>query len=271
MPRSAGLGLRMTPVHEDKGGLHMHLARIGVLTLHNSALSRPTKGCIQDAAGNGGTSLTDARGKHSRSARYPIPSREDHFDFLIRVYFGPGKDLMRLCVHRAYLDLNRTLRGFAKHQDKDALREKGHQCVIELLRALPRKKISSARAFDSWHAAACHQLQKLYREDGFSSFSIGQAQKWLNMSLKYIFALGEDRLSGFAALYEFSHIPIDNIFLARAAELGGPSISRPWSHLDNYPNYLALQKKFRQLFQGSVPLAAEFQIWLSEKDEVNLS
>jgi hypothetical protein len=194
--------------------------------------------------------------------RYLPPSREEHFDFLVRCYFGQGTDLMQLCVHRAYLDLNRTLHGFAKHKNADLLRKSAYKCVIKLLKALPSREISSQHQFDEWHEAACAQLRHLYRNHGFVRFSVGQAQKWLNMSMKYVFTLGEGRLPGFASLYQFAHIPIDNVFLQIAVALGVPSLRVPWSRLDDYVTYLRYQLAFRDLFRGSFPLAAEFKLWL---------
>lgn len=203
--------------------------------------------------------------------RYPTPSREEHFDFLVRCYFGEGNDLLRLCVHGAYRDFNRTLHGFAKYQSADFLRQSGYQCVIELLRNLPKRKISSQHGFDKWHQTACARLQTLYRDHGFPRFTVGQAQKWLNMSMKYVFALGEGRLQGFASLYRFAHIPIDNVFLTRAVALGGPSLPVTWSRLDDYATYLSCQQAFRNLFRGSVPLAAEFWLWLGAPNEQHRS
>jgi hypothetical protein len=193
---------------------------------------------------------------------YPIPSRAEHFDFLIRCYFGEGSDLLRLCIHRAYLDFNRTLHGFANHKSADHLRQRGYDCVYKLLTALRKKKICSQRGFDKWHEAACRQLQQQYHNGGFKLFSIGQAQKWLNMSMKYLFAIGERRLHGFAHLYRFAHIPIDNVFLNAAVDLGGPSLRGAWSRLDDYGTYLNCQQAFRDLFRGSIPLAAEFRLWI---------
>jgi hypothetical protein len=193
---------------------------------------------------------------------YPVPSREEHFDFLIRCYFGEGDDLLRLCIHRAYLDFNRTLHGFANHKRANHLRQRGYDCMFTLLNAFKGKKIRSQLKFDKWHEAACIQLQQQYRSGGFKHFSVGQAQKWLNMSMKYVFAIGERRLPGFVHLYQFAHIPIDNVFLNAAAGLGGPRLPVAWSRLDDYDTYLNCQQTFRDLFRGSIPLAAEFRLWL---------
>jgi len=160
---------------------------------------------------------------------YKTPSREEQFDFLVRCYFGEGSDLLRLCIRRAYLDFNRTLHGFANHKAADHLRQSGNDCVFRLLTALRQKTIRSQDEFDKWHEAACVQLQQQYRNGRFKHFSIGQAQKWLNMSMKYMFAIGERRLPGYAHLYRFVHIPIDNVFLKSAIPLGGPSLPVAWN------------------------------------------
>jgi hypothetical protein len=98
---------------------------------------------------------------------------------------------------------------------------------------------------------------------------VGQAQKWLNMSMKYLFTLGERRVPGFAHLYQFAHIPIDNVFLKSATALGGPSLHVPWSRLDDYATYLSCQQAFRNLFGGSIPLEAEFRLWLRAPRSTN--
>jgi len=200
-------------------------------------------------------------------ARYDTPSREDYFDFLVRCYFGEGRDPLRLCVQRAYLDLNRTLHGFAGHKGAEGLRESAHQLVAAVVSALT-KRAASQRSFDAWHREASTALRALYRKHGFDRFTLGQAQKWLNMTLKYVFTLGEARLPGYLPHYAFAHLPIDNVFVQAARELGGPDLPMPWSRLDDYSVYLGLQRRYRALFDGSEPLAAEFRLWIiGEKDQ----
>src|SRR5450756_2603323 len=105
-------------------------------------------------------------------AHYDTPSREDYFAFLVRCYFGEGKDALRLCVQRAYLDLNRTLHGFAGHKGAERLRESAHQLVATLVGALT-KGAHSQHNFDSWHRDACASLRDLYRQHGFDRFTFG--------------------------------------------------------------------------------------------------
>ena len=51
--------------------------------------------------------------------------------------------------------------------------------------------------------------------------------------------------------------------IAAAKAVGGPELPGPWSRLDDYAAYLDLQKRYRDLFAPSAPLAAEFRLWLN--------
>ncbi len=82
------------------------------------------------------------------SRPFANPSREDYFDFLIRCYFGEGGDPLQLCVRRAYLDLNRTMHGFAGHASAETLREEAHRKVGQQVVALKQTK-ASQKSFDS--------------------------------------------------------------------------------------------------------------------------
>jgi hypothetical protein len=194
---------------------------------------------------------------------FPSPSREDYFDFLIRCYFGDGQDPLQMCVRRAYLDLNRTLHGFAGHPSADQVRSKAHKLVAQKVVVLKLEEVGQ-RSFDNWHQETCTDIRKLYRKGGFTTFTHGQAQKWLNMTLKYVFAMGESRLFGYMPYYGDAHIPIDNVFVAAAKAIGGPDLPLPWSRLDDYAVYFGLQQKYRQMFLPSPPLAAEFKLWLGK-------
>jgi hypothetical protein len=61
--------------------------------------------------------------------------------------------------------------------------------------------------FDEWHRSACLELATIYNDGGCPSFFVGQAQKWLNMTFKYIYVLGDERIPGFGHLYDLCHVP----------------------------------------------------------------
>jgi hypothetical protein len=191
---------------------------------------------------------------------YPAPTRADQEDFLIRLYFGPGDNDLRLCIDRAYLDFNRTLHGISK---LPYIREPATATVERAFRSLcGDASISTQDAFDHWHRHTCMRLCLLYTQHRFDDFHIGQAQKWLNMTLKYIYTFGERRLPGYAHLYPFGHVPLDNIMLGQLSSLPKcPQLSTSWSRIQNYDEYLQFQRWVRTTFAGSSPLAVEFHMW----------
>ncbi len=196
------------------------------------------------------------------------PTSGDYGEYLVRVYFGldANKDYLKACIDRAYRDFNRTLRGLSKLKSKDELHAKAVGVLrgaLDGLRALCSDGINNTE-FDDWHRTTCENLCSTYEEHGFK-FHVGQAQKWINMSLKYIFVLGEARVGGFGKAYQFCHVPLDDRLLKRLGESCDLSKLRPWSQIDDYPRYLDCQRWIRTKFKPLPPLGAEFKLWLGEK------
>lgn len=55
----------------------------------------------------------------------------------------------------------------------------------------------------------CSQIVDIYQAEGIE-FYIGQAQKWVNMTLKYLYVLVPDVVEPF---YNLLHIPLDNYIM----------------------------------------------------------
>jgi hypothetical protein len=188
------------------------------------------------------------------------PSRHDQEEFLVCCYFRIGTDYLTRCIHRAYLDFCRTIHGI---NEFPGIYKKAASTVQRQLDELRIKNDMDQPAFDDWHRRACHSLSTLYAEHGYNCFYVGQSQKWLNMSLKYIFALGEERLSGYQRLYKFCHIPLDKIIIGKlsSAPYNFDPLSSEWSRLKEYGEYIDYQNKVRNAFPGVSPLAVEFRLW----------
>ena len=188
------------------------------------------------------------------------PTRLNQENFLIRLYFGYKSDHLEMCIDRAYLDFNRTLHGI-KHYPR--IYKSAKLVITESLKMLSQNKreFQSGTAFDEWHKSLCIKLCKHYADNGFVDYHIGQAQKWVNMSLKYIFTMGEERLANYSHLYEFCHIPLDNIIIKNLSKYKPPLLTCAWSRIDNYDEYMIFQNWVRSYFNGSTPLAVEFFLW----------
>jgi hypothetical protein len=95
---------------------------------------------------------------------------------------------------------------------------------------------------------------------------VGQAQKWVNMTFKYIFTLGEQRLLGFQPFYSQCHIPLDKILIAQLTKYGFPTLKSAWSRIDDYNEYLGLQNWVRERF-SLAPMDVEFYLWMGKEVE----
>lgn len=209
------------------------------------------------------------RSDYQNYLRYLAVSTSTDEDVLVQKYFGNGHDYLLSCIRRAYRDFSRTMHGLGKLSTKDTLREEARNKVnlyfLELRQ--DRSRVTTQTIFDSWHKHTCKELSGVFQNFGHHLY-IGQAQKWINMTFKYIFTLGESRISGFGELYPFCHAPIDNILIGQLIKHGFTRLSCPWSRLDDFNQYLAYQIWIRRKF-SLVPLDAEFYLWLGRSLEKN--
>jgi len=163
---------------------------------------------------------------------------------------------------RAYLDFNRTLR-FHGMPDEQRLemRNRASKCIKEaILNLLNRDKLCQTD-FDSWHHRTCDVLIDCYRSNGIR-FTYGHAQKWINMTFKYLYMLEVVPLD---SVFPFLHVPIDNIVLERAnKKLCIPRPSQAWSSWGDYAFYLQYQEHLRRRIGKEDPLRWEFHNWLDE-------
>lgn len=189
----------------------------------------------------------------------------DYGNYLVYLYFGPEKDLLAGCIQRAYRDFNRTLHGMGSFDNADEVKNKAVQLLAGSLHDLQSVSGNqmSYPLFDQWHRSTCDGLISLYENAGFHLY-VGQAQKWVNMTLKYIFTVGEERISGFGFVYPFCHVPFDNILLSQLEKFNFPLLNCAWSRLDDYSEYLSRQEWIRQYF-SIAPLDVEFLLWLDKE------
>src|SRR5208282_3617867 len=173
-------------------------------------------------------------------------ARRDFDDFLLVLYFGRDAlaDPKRACVQRAYLDFNRTIHGIGGFPE---LYNKSTKSILTTISGLPDIAGDiDQHGYDQWHHNFCISLKGIYKDAGFLHFSIGQAQKWVNMKLKYIYTFGEVKIPGFVSLYRYCHVPLDNIIIEKLVPYGFPKFAQAWSRIDEYQEYLQRQIWIRQ-------------------------
>lgn len=195
-------------------------------------------------------------------------SQTDWDEFVAICYFGGRKDgdWLDRCIRRGYLGMNRTLHGMAAfgriHLE---WRERMEGLLKRKLCVLTQSAEWTQQGFDSWHETCVASLQDVSDSLGYTDdkrpsrrrFTVGHAQKWINMSIKYAIALGDSRVPGFQNVYEVAHAPLDSIVLSCLKNQPGVS----WSRIGEYRQYMRYQESLRLSYPGQPLLAIEYQIW----------
>jgi len=187
--------------------------------------------------------------------RYPKP---DYEEFLVQVAYG--KDYLDGCIGSAYSDFCRTMHRFGKLPNKDSIYEKASFKVRNAVNAIASTPPQTQSEFDKWHRSLSKALIDIFKNANFD-FHAGQAQKWINMTLKNIFVCGEKRLPGFQPVYEFCHMPIDKVVLKRLKEENVTIPAKAWSRWD-YEKYFQFQMQLREWSGGQPLLNIEHPLWI---------
>lgn len=208
-------------------------------------------------------------------------SNEELLEFFKYSYFGNLKDPIEAAINRAYRDMCRTLdfKDFTE-KDKTDFKKEVKAILKNIMKNEDKNQninnIKNQDEFDIWHHGLCHniiekckKIEKYKKTDEGKEekiqFTYGQAQKWVNMTIKYLYILNDHT---FDCVFEYLHIPVDNyIFDAVEKEL---EIDRPtdtWSRWDKHEEYLKYQKDIRERIEKDKnidvpPLLWEFKNWL---------
>lgn len=176
--------------------------------------------------------------------------------FLKDAYFGNWRkeeDAYLAAGKRAYRDFCRTIRGMKEDNDKNEQKNTISEAIfISLAEVAPKTQ----EDFDKWHHSMCEQIIKSYNTT--AKLYYGQAQKWLNMALKYAIVL---EIPQAMKVVPFMHVPVDNIVLRLLENKIKPSSADAWSRW-NYKTYIDFQQKLRTYLQDKqAPIVWEFTHW----------
>jgi len=223
-------------------------------------------------------------------------------DFLFYCLFGITKKdtdsdiriALKACADRAYRDMNRTLdyrystselenkpKGF--QIEFDSIKKNYKNAVINtIVNSIldNEKKIivpNIPNEYNEWHRKLCDdiiQLSKDYpyfedhllKKDKFGySFYYGQAQKWVNMTLKYMIIMG---LLNFDEYKECLHVPIDRYIFREILDGKETYKGKAWSRID-YDDYIEIQKIIDSKKSSQSAIEWESEVWLKQAKEEN--
>ena len=180
-------------------------------------------------------------------------------------------------VHLGYLDMCRTCHGIGA-KVSDAQRKASFKTLGEEIKGLlSDSSIDSQEAFDAKHKVLCNKYMDLLKKYGYA-IKYGQAQKVVNMALKYLFCCEDADLD----IFQYCHMPLDGLILnwcKKEFKISVNSDKDAWSKLSK-EKYTDITKAiFCKLKSSSdvkysiggektilpkIPLEAELVIWREE-------
>ena len=229
-------------------------------------------------------------------------------DFLLYSYFGCSSEdseqtVKKKCAYRAYLDLARTVKyTYSSTELKKATVGTDAYAFISVqkdrIKFICSKLIESIEGypnhsggFDAWHESKCAQIidrmnapygdgNKVFLK---ARFTYGQAQKWVNMTLKYLWLL--DMLPNGLSEAEL-HVPVDSFILealkgTQLFNTEGNKITgsgeayyyngEAWSAISEPKNYKKLQDGIGDIAkkQGISPIQWEGPAWIKVAQQRN--
>lgn len=188
--------------------------------------------------------------------------------FLCNVYFTTGENDFEKASFRAYLDFCRTIKfkddykGDKKEKEKEDIKKAVSRLIENFVKTIEH----TPDVFDNIddkndniinsHKKLCRMIINKFSEfTQPNTFTYGHAQKWVNMTLKYLYVLDKCKeRSTYDAIVSYFHVPIDNIILDMC--------SNPEEHNKNLPEGMqALPEGFSVKREGE-----EKDAWSTWKD-----
>ena len=189
------------------------------------------------------------------------------WDTMVYLYFGNTANPYKAASARAYLDLCRTIKFAPSSNEEERVQARTDvDGLIESeFKAVSNAHMTSQDEYDEWHEALCEKIIGRYAKVCSDQFYIGQAQKWVNMTIKYLYLIDSDLVR---LITDFAHVPLDNyVFAAARDHLGLFSDGLiPWSKIKDYSVYLNYQKELKKAVKplNTSPLQWELSYWLAE-------
>ena len=125
--------------------------------------------------------------------------KKNAIDFLLFSYFSFSlddlnnnfSDVMSMIIERAYRDATQqgAFNTFLTDDNKDAA-GRAYQAGVELIKEkLCGSQPPQINDYNTWHADFCQSIVERYKSKQLEHFTYGNAQKWVNMTMKYIMIL----------------------------------------------------------------------------------
>ena len=185
------------------------------------------------------------------------------------------KKIIGQCSYRAYQDLKRRVpyehssNAVEKLDEnrKMAFRKKKEKFLTEIYETINSnlvddkgmfKKNINPREIIEDVIVVGEKNQAVFKND--KKFTVGLAQKWVNMTLKYLWILGVVDAESETEL----EVPIDSYILEALCELGLDVKHIKWSTWNNFAEYITIQEELKKIITNEFQtrIAWENEAWI---------
>lgn len=116
------------------------------------------------------------------------------------------------------------------------------------------KKFSPVNIIKEIISLSNNKYKEVFKEN--RAFTVGLAQKWVNMTIKYLWILG---------IYNDDHearieVPIDSYIIENMKEVG-IVINSKWSDWNDIDEYIAVQSKILEVVKPQTRIGWENEVW----------
>jgi hypothetical protein len=115
--------------------------------------------------------------------------------------------------------------------------------------------------YDEWASDVCTSIRGIYRDHGITDYTFGNAQKLLNMAIKYV--LSADNIDPTLPIFKVAHIPVDRVIMKIAKnKLNVRPMETAWSQTDDLGEIISYQRRFRAAIPANYsPVTWECENW----------
>ena len=155
------------------------------------------------------------------------------------VYFNAGMEAYRAAMRRAI-----KLNGLS-HGIMEDLRRESCEYLAGRFKELFEIKNLDFDKYDAWAEETTKHIREIYRDQGVNDYTIGNAQKIINVALKFV--MSSDLVDYNSDVFKYCHFPVDGIIqgtIKRAFKI--KPLETCWSKNDNWEDFLGYQKSVRE-------------------------
>ena len=180
------------------------------------------------------------------------------------------------CRHIDYLHSISELNAMKKNSDCDTAEKFENyktnfktKCISIIKNCIQELLSNDNIDYDKWHRSLCTGEDApdlrlndippgLFKND--VGLTIGQRQKWVNMSIKNMLVMGlwDNELLRYK---DKIHVPIDDRIQAKAKSEGIETVLPAWNNINDYEDYLRFQVELREKVK-TPPIIWEWDEWV---------